>query len=136
MLSKSYLSAIGGILWRILIVLAGIFCVTSAMAASASGVSLTTIQSQIGKSVGQVAVVLQDVALIAGVGFVFASFFKFHQHKLNPTQVPLSQGITLLVIGAGLAVFPTLLNTATKGVIGATVTKVGGTAIKGIIGGT
>jgi len=56
--------------------------------------------------------------LIAGIGFIMASFFKFHQHKLNPTQVPMSQGITLLLIGAGLAVFPHLFGTATQAVFG------------------
>ena len=76
--------------------------------------------------------------MIAGIGFIMASFFKFHQHKLNPTQVPLSQGITLLLIGAGLAVFPTLLPTATHAVFGssADIAKIGGGQIGGLIGGS
>jgi intracellular multiplication protein IcmD len=76
---------------------------------------------------------LEDVALICGVGFILASFFKFHQHKLNPTQVPMSQGVTLLVIGAGLSVFPHLLNTASSGVFGASVAKLGSGGIGSII---
>jgi intracellular multiplication protein IcmD len=54
--------------------------------------------------------VMQVVAYVAGTGFVFTSFFKFDQHKKNPTQIPLSQPLTLLAIGAGLLVLPQILN--------------------------
>jgi intracellular multiplication protein IcmD len=115
----------------------GALCVTSVMAAGPSAVGLTEIGKNVDNSVFQLARVLTDVALIAGVGFVMASFFKFHQHKLNPTQVPLSQGVTLMLIGAGLMLFPTILPTATQAVFGkqATIAQVGGSQIKGIIGG-
>jgi intracellular multiplication protein IcmD len=101
-----------------------------------SGIALSSIASNIDKSVGQLSTVLSDISLIAGVGFVMASFFKFHQHKLNPTQVPLSQGITLLLIGAGLILFPTMLPTAKRAVFGsaAAIAKVGGGQIHSIIG--
>ena len=68
---------------------------------------------------GNVVGIIQIVAYVAGVGFVFTSFFKFDQHKKNPTQIPLSQPLTLLAIGAGLCVLPTILN----GLIGATGTS-------------
>ncbi len=108
---------------------AGIFAADSA-------VGLTTITSNVNNSVIQMAVILSDIALIAGIGFIMASFFKFHQHKLNPTQIPLSNGLTLLLIGAGLTLFPTMLPTAKKAIFGgnASVSQVGGGDIKNIIG--
>lgn len=106
--------------------------------ASVTGTSLKDIADNVNHSVGSLAVVLSDVALIAGIGFVMASFFKFHQHKLNPTQVPLSQGITLLLIGAGLMLFPYMLPTATRAVFGtkAKIAKTGGSEIGQLIGAT
>jgi intracellular multiplication protein IcmD len=103
--------------------------------ATPSAVSVSALADNVGKSVGHLAVVLTDVSIIAGIGFVMASFFKFHQHKLNPTQVPLSQGITLLLIGAALLLFPTMLPTATHAVFGsASFGKISGSGIKGLIG--
>lgn len=115
----------------------GLMALSSAMATPSGGITLTNLGTNIDSSVGQLARVLSDVALIAGIGFVMASFFKFHQHKLNPQQVPLSQGVTLILIGAGLMLFPTMLPTASKAVFGstATIAKVGGSQIHSIIGG-
>lgn len=80
--------------------------------------------------------IVQDVATAAGLAFVLTSFFKFHQHEMQPTQVGLSQGVTLvlqgqesssqaqaqvftlLFIGIGIAIFPTLLSAAANGVSG------------------
>ena len=91
----------------------------------ALAVTIQTISQHIDSAVGSVSHVLQDVSTITGVGFIIASFFKLHQHKLNPTQVPMSQGITLLLIGAGLSVFPHLLNVVTSGIFGATAVRIG-----------
>lgn len=118
---------------RVFIIFAGIVLAETVLAAPT--VSISGIQTNVDKTVSSIAKILEDIALIAGIGFIMASFFKFHQHKQNPQQVQLSQGVTLLVIGAGLAVFPHLLATTTYGVLGVTkVEKVGGTAITGIIG--
>lgn len=124
-------------LFMVITVLTALF-IEAAFAAGVgtSGIALSSIASNIDKSVGQLSTVLSDISLIAGVGFVMASFFKFHQHKLNPTQVPISQGITLLLIGAGLILFPTMLPTAKRAVFGtsAQIAKVGGQQIHSIIG--
>jgi intracellular multiplication protein IcmD len=123
------------LLWAATIVSA--FFVESVFAApGTSGLALSSIASNIDVSVKELSTVLSDISLIAGVGFVMASFFKFHQHKLNPTQVPLSQGITLLLIGAGLMLFPTMLPTAKRAVFGsqAQIAKIGGNQIHSIIG--
>lgn len=113
----------------------GVLYAGTALAAEPSAVTLSKIASNVDTSVYNMATVLVDVSLVAGIGFIMASFFKFHQHKLNPTQVPISQGITLLLIGAGLTLFPTMLPTATHAAFGsAPIAKIGGSQIHSIIG--
>ena len=99
--------------------------------------SISGIQGNLGKTVTQLSIILQDIALIAGIGFVLASFFKFHQHKLNPTQVPISQGVTLLMIGSALLLLPTILPVATKAAVGtSSIAKISGKGITSLIGGS
>lgn len=124
------------ILGKIAAVVVGVALAGTALAATTKGLYLSDIQTNLGSSVGQLAIILQDISLVAGIGFVMASFFKFHQHKLNPTQVPISQGITLLLIGAGLLLFPVLLPTAAKAAFGTTaISKTSGGAITSLISG-
>lgn len=103
---------------RIAFFAACFFISSDVMAAAAP--TLGVIKGDIDKSVKNVMSILQDVAMVTGVGFVIASFFKFHQHKMQPTQIPLSQGVTLLLVGAGLTVFPSLLGTTTQSAFGVT----------------
>lgn len=123
----------GGIFIRLLIVLVGVFFSTEILAGVTAQLTLTQINTTITHGIGTTVSVMQDIALVAGIGFIFSSFFKFHQHKMNPTQVPLSQGVTLLVIGAGLTVFPHLLNTASQGVFGTGIAKAGSTAVRSVV---
>jgi intracellular multiplication protein IcmD len=39
-----------------------------------------------------------SLSYIAGLGFLIASFYKFKQHKDNPTQVPVGNPLTMIVI--------------------------------------
>lgn len=117
-----------------LVALALFFWADSSYAA-VSGIALSSITQHVNSTVGQLARILTDIALITGVGFVLASFFKFHQHKLNPTQVPISQGVTLLLIGAALLVFVMMLPTAKRAVFGnASMATVGGSQMESVIG--
>jgi hypothetical protein len=45
----------------------------------------------------KITTLLVDISLVAGVGFIVAGFFKFHQHKQNPQQVHISQEVLLLL---------------------------------------
>ncbi len=105
---------------RIAFFAACFFMSTDVMAAGLSSPSIGAIKANISSSIKDLMTILQDVAMVTGIGFVIAAFFKFHQHKMQPTQVPLSQGVTLLLVGAGLTVFPSLLGTATKSAFGVT----------------
>jgi intracellular multiplication protein IcmD len=109
----------------------------AAHAATTDYVSLTTISGQVNNTVAELATVLIDVSLIAGIGFIIAAFFKFHQHKQNPTQVQMSQGISLLLIGCGLTLIPLLIPTASVSVLGTaakTTAQIGGETIHNLIG--
>lgn len=119
------------ILSRLVILAVGLLCMNAAFALAQP--SITQISTNLNKGITGLATILQDVALICGIGFILASFFKFHQHKLNPTQVPMSQGVTLLIIGAGLSVFPHLIGAVSKGVFGETAEKLGSTDIKSLL---
>lgn len=116
--------------------LVALFAVDNAFATTVSGVKLSEITANVNTTVSQLSRILTDIALIAGISFILASFFKFHQHKLNPTQVPISQGVTLLLIGAALTLFVVMLPTATTAVFGskATISQVGGSGMQGLIG--
>ena len=104
--------------------------------ADTTAISMTVIASTIDTTVANLSTVLIDVALIAGIGFILASFFKFHQHKQNPTQVQMSQGISLLLIGCGLTLIPILIPTASQAILGtdAKTAQIGGSDIHGLIG--
>lgn len=114
----------------------GLLIAGSVFADAKDGLVLSNVSSQISSTVGYMAHILSNVALIAGIAFVMASFFKFHQHKLNPTQVPLSQGVTLLLIGAGLTLMPIIVPTAKNTVFGtsAKVSTLSGSGMKNLIG--
>lgn len=105
---------------RFLVIMLAILITNTAMAAAGGTVTVGQIKTNINAALKDFLTIFQDLGLVAGVGFVIASFFKFHQHKMNPTQVPLSQGITLLLVGAGLSVFPHLIGTVSQTAFGVT----------------
>ena len=101
-------------------------------------VSLDTVQKTIGTTVVNLATIISNIALVAGIGFLLASFFKFDQHKKNPTQIPISQPLTLLLIGAGLCLFPTIMPLVQTSVFGtdAKAGQVGKGTAESLIGAT
>lgn len=116
---------------------AGLGFTSVALAVSPSAVTLSTIAESVDNTVSELATILIDVALISGIGFILASFFKFHQHKQNPQQVQMSQGISLLLIGCGLTLIPLLIPTASVAVFGTQANKpaqIGGSDIHQLIG--
>ena len=130
-----------GRLARIVLLVASLglsFCEsTPVWSADVTVVTLTTIARSVDNTVAELATILVDVALISGVGFIMASFFKFHQHKQNPQQVQMSQGISLLLIGCGLTLIPLLIPTASVAILGSEASqpaRIGGSSIHDLIG--
>ena len=100
-------------------------------------ITMSSMADSINSTSTALSTIISDTSLVTGVGFTMCSFFKFHQHKLNPTQVPLSQGCTLLLIGAGLCFLPLLLPSAANAVFSATdgqINKIGGSVMNTLIG--
>ncbi|OGT52048.1 MAG: hypothetical protein A3F17_03655 [Gammaproteobacteria bacterium RIFCSPHIGHO2_12_FULL_41_15] len=108
----------------------------------AAGSDIPTVQ-QLSKNLsgglGYAAQIMQYIAVIAGVGFIFGAFHKFHANKMNPQQVPLSQGITMFLVGSALLIFPTILESGAKMLVsgkdgsGFQQAKIGGDEINGYI---
>lgn len=126
--------------WKLIariIILSGILYSGITLATTPPLVSMTVVSKSVDGTVSNLATVFIDVALIAGIGFVMAAFFKFHQHKQNPQQVQMSQGVSLLLIGCGLTLIPLLIPTASVAVMGTAAkqpAQVGGSAIHNLIG--
>lgn len=45
---------------------------------------------------------LLSLCFIAGIAFIVAGFYQLMEHRKNPNMVPLSQVVTLWILGAGL----------------------------------
>lgn len=75
------------------------------------GQSLGDVAGTVTESMSNVAKLITATSYVAGVGFAMMGMLKFKAHKDNPTQVPLSQPIVLLVIAAGLVFLPNLIST-------------------------
>ena len=124
---------IGGLL----IGLGGLLYASTGLASTANYVAITTISTSVQNTVSELATIFIDLALITGIGFILGSFFKFHQHRQNPTQVQMSQGVSLLLIGCGLTLIPLLIPTASVAVLGTQAAKpaqINGSDIQGLIG--
>lgn len=120
-------------------VILSLFAVGSAYADGGSVPTIKDLSDNLSGGLAFVTRIIQYIAIIAGIGFVFGAFHKFHANKMNPTQVPLSQGVTMLLIGSALLVFPTLLETGAKMMVsgpngqGFQQAKIGGDEINGFV---
>ena len=115
---KTMLKKSGKVFLKALPILVGIGLIVGVSYADGSDVTIQTISDNMKNTIGFTASIISNVALIVGIALICASFFKLKQHKDQPTQVPVSNGVTLLVIGAALTIFPVLLPTANKAAFG------------------
>ena len=134
---KNFIKTMGRGIVKVLPIIAGVGLISSACFADGSSPTIQGIASNMTETVTSVANIISNVALVVGLSLVCASFFKLKQHKDQPTQVPISNGVTLLVIGAALTVFPLLLPTANQAAFGSGVSTgtVGGQQMTDLIGG-
>ena len=118
---------------RILLIL----CAGLVVCCNADALTLQTVASNVGKTMLLTARMITSIAVISGIGFIASAFYKFHQHKQNPSQVTVSQGIVLLFVGAALCIFPTLIPTFESAITGSTnsTASIWGTNINHLIGG-
>jgi len=84
----------------------------------AAGTTLSAIKENVTGAISNLIDIIGNIALIAGIGFILASLFKFDQHKKNPTQIQISQPIALLLVGAALCLFPAIIQTTATALYG------------------
>lgn len=96
---------------------------------SATGTNdLSGLSSRVTDQVSSLKDLIINVAFIAGFGFLLAGVVKFKAHRDNPTQVPLSAPIVLVVVGCVLIYLPNLADVGGASVFGADAKQgVGGT---------
>ncbi|MBV53728.1 MAG: type IV secretion protein IcmD [Coxiellaceae bacterium] len=114
---KTILKATGKVIMKALPILAGVSLLLGVTYAG-DYPTISSISTNMQTTIGYVASIITNVALVVGIALICASFFKMKQHKDQPTQVPISNGVTLLVIGAALTIFPLLLPTANQAAFG------------------
>ena len=85
---------------------------------AASGDNLGDIANNVTNTMTNVAKLIAAASYVAGVGFALAGMVKFKAHRDNPTQVPLSAPIVLLVVAAGLIFLPSIISTAGSTIFG------------------
>lgn len=73
------------------------------------GQTLGDVASNVTSTMNNVAKLITAVSYVAGVGFAVMGILKLKAHKDQPTQVPLSQPLVLLIIAAGLVFLPSLI---------------------------
>ena len=82
--------------------------------------TIAYVQSNMSHSTTITGIIINNITLISGIGFIVSAFYKLHAHKNNPQQVPLTQAISLLVIGGVLTVFPHVVTGVVKASFGPT----------------
>jgi intracellular multiplication protein IcmD len=87
--------------------------------------SLGNVAQSIRTSMGDVASLITAASYVAGIGFAMMGMLKLKAHKDNPTQVPLSQPLVLLIIAAGLVFLPSIISTAGQTIWGGDQTSTG-----------
>lgn len=83
---------------------------STAMATSASDLTIGDVASLITGSFTQIAKLITAASYLAGLGFSIGAIMKFKQHKDNPTQIPIGTPIALLFIAAALLFLPSILD--------------------------
>tara|TARA_B100001115_G_C15822246_1_gene408945 strand:- start:686 stop:1012 length:327 start_codon:yes stop_codon:yes gene_type:complete len=91
-----------------------LFCVALINAMTVNDVA-DNIIAQLGAGAELIAV----TSFAAGLGFLMATFYKFKQHKDNPTQVPVGNPLTMLSIAVLLIYLGNLIQPIGETIFGA-----------------
>lgn len=71
--------------------------------------SIGDIAANIMTSFKQLGQLMFAIAYLSGFGFTLSAIFKFKQHKDNPTQIPVSTPLSLLMVGIILIFLPGII---------------------------
>ncbi len=103
-----------------LLLLAGAILCLSTGAALAAASGLGTVAANVTGNLANIAKLITAAAYVAGFGFAVGAIIKFKAHKDNPTQVPLSQAIAMLFVGAALIFAPSVFKSTGQTLFGTT----------------
>lgn len=70
--------------------------------------NLGTMASTVKSTFENVGLATTALAYVAGLGFAISAILKFKAHKDNPSQTPIGQPISQMLIAAGLLFMPTV----------------------------
>jgi hypothetical protein len=83
------------------------FCQTYvASPAAKSGTNLGTVADNLSQTSDLFKAVLDAVFYVIGFVFVFGSLIRYHEHRKNPSQTPISRVVFLLIAGLVIGFFP------------------------------
>lgn len=105
----------------------------------AEDVTISSIATNMQSTVTYAVEIMSSISLACGIVLMVIGILKFKAHKDQPTQIPLSTGLMYLCVGAALTMVPILIPTFNSALTGAdsdSVTKVTGSQINTLIGGT
>jgi len=82
------------------------FCQTISASNVKSGANLGTVADNLSQTSDVFKAVLNTVFYAIGFVFVFGSFIRYHEHRKNPSQTPISKVVFLLIAGLVIGFFP------------------------------
>lgn len=96
----------------------GLFSLAGLAFASGDALTLGGIADNIRKNLSALVNLVYGVAGFVGILFLLTGIVKFKAHRDNPTQVPMTAPIVLVVIGSALIFLPTLAGIAGESIFG------------------
>lgn len=95
-----------------------LLCLCADTAFAISGIG--SIATNVTGNLGAIARLITAGAYVAGFAFAVGAVIKFKAHKDNPTQVPISHGISLLFVAAALIFIPSVFKSTGLTMFGST----------------
>lgn len=102
----------------IMLLAGAILCLCAGAVFAVSGIG--KVASNVSGNLSDIAKLITAAAYVAGFGFAVGAIVKFKAHKDNPTQIPLSQPIAFLFVGAALIFIPAVFKTTGVTLFGGT----------------
>jgi intracellular multiplication protein IcmD len=114
----------------LLLTTAAVCCLglATAVLAATSGAAATGIghvADNVKSNLKGLAYMITAASYVAGMGFAIAAIVKFKAHKDNAAQIPISQPIAMLFIGAALLFAPSVFKTTGQTLFGASGVQAG-----------
>lgn len=98
--------------------LLGLLVTGICLAAPANVSSFSGMATNMQNITKSVVTIISDISIMASIFFLIHGLMKWRMHSQNPQQVPLSHGLTSLLIGLCLGVTPALIKVGQNSLLG------------------